>query len=475
MVVIGAIAARRWWQMGPLPTGLDGGQWLALGRGLFGEGRSTAGAYPPLTPFLTAVIGSITSPTAALKLIAIGSLLTVLVAVYLLARDGFGPWLGLAVVATIGPASALTEPVAFGGYPQQLAFACLLLATWGLARYLPSGRTGWLVLAGGGLAGAALSHHIYFPLALGLAGLVWLLWLLSCTPTEPILHRTAGAIAAIAVGLACFAPTAVAFLTARYLPPLDATGQNLRSAFAYGAREAVWVWVAITLAGVTSLALTATSRHRDPAWQVAVALTAGAGPLFAFTGETRLLPPFLTGAALGLGFGWQWLRDRLSRSRFAPLPLLAAFVLPAALWIPADTTAAGYFAYYRVLDTPMLGAAAAISAADPDGLVVVRRDWRNWPVGWWFEGLTTAPIAVGSDPRWLGFPAERARAELADRFFAQRLDHDQLRSLAAGTGVELLALRKWEWIGWQRWLEGPTPAVEIVYDDNDFLVLRIVD
>src|SRR5690606_11078933 len=157
------------------PTGLDGGQWLALGRGLFGEGRSSAGAYPPLIPFLTEALRNLTDPVTALRLIAIGSLLAVLVAIYLVARDGLGPWFGLAAVATIGQASALLEPTAFGGYPQQLAFACLLVAAWGIARALATGGAAWHVVTGVALTGAALAHHVYFPLALGTGGLVWLL------------------------------------------------------------------------------------------------------------------------------------------------------------------------------------------------------------------------------------------------------------------------------------------------------------
>ena len=473
LALIAFIAGRRWWQMGLQPTGLDGGQWLALGRGLFGEGRSTHGAYAPLVPFLTQVLRTLTDPSTALKLVAIGSLVAVLVTIALLARDGLGPWLGLAALATIGPASVLTEPTAFGGYPQHLAFAGLLLAAWGLAHALASGRGRWFLAAMAGLAGAALAHHVYFPLALGTSGLVWLLWLTTRPARESILRRSGRFLAAAAVGAALFAPTAIGFLRGGYAPPLEATTLNPWTAFQYGTREALWPWVAILVTGAVSLAVTAATGRREPVWQVAVALVAGSGVLFLLTGEVRLLPPVLTGAVLGLGFGWRRLSDRLP-GRLGPLPVVGALVLAALLWLPADGAATAYFAYYRTLDGPMLGAAAAIETAAPEGIVVVRQDWRNWPVGWWFEGLTTARIAVGSDPRWLGFPTERDQAAVADRFFRQRLDSDQLRALAAETGVELLALRKWEWIGWQRWLDGPNPVVEVVYDDNEFLVLRII-
>jgi hypothetical protein len=474
VLLIIVIAGRRWWQMGPYPTGLDGGQWLALGRGLFSEGRSSAGAYPPLVPFLTHLLRSLTEPSTALKLMAVSSLVTVLIAIYLVARDGLGPWLGLAALATVGQASVLTEPTAFGGYPQHLAFAGLLLASWGVAHTLESGRGSWFLVATAGLTGAALAHHVYYPLTLGTCGLAWLLWL-ATRPFPGLIWRRSGLLlAAIAISALAFVPTAIGFVRNGYAPPLDASGLNSWAAFQYGTREAAWLWLLIAIAGAVSLAVTAPSRHRDPVWQVAVALVAGSGAIFAVTGEVRLLPPVLTGAVLGLGYGWLWLVDRIRSQRGRNLPLVGVFLLPALLWLPADTEATRYAEFYRTLDQPLLGAAAAIEAASPDGIVAVRQDRRGWPIGWWLEGLTTARIAVGSDPRWLGFPAEREQAALVDRFFGQRLDSDQLRALAAETGVEVLALRKWEWIGWQRWLEEPRPPVEVVYDDDDLLVLRVI-
>ena len=107
------------------------------------------------------------------------------------------------------------------------------------------------------------------------------------------------------------------------------------------------------------------------------------------------------------------------------------------------------------------------------GVVVVRHDRRGWPIGWWFEGLTEARIAVGSDERWLGFPAERERARLAARFFDAPLSGTELATMARQSDVALLVFRKWEWIGWQRWLEEPDPAVVVVYDDGSFMILAV--
>lgn len=150
-----------------------------------------------------------------------------------------------------------------------------------------------------------------------------------------------------------------------------------------------------------------------------------------------------------------------------------AVALPIVVWGRADGPAAAFFRYYRVVDGPLLGAAAAVAAGENGGLVVVRHDRRGWPLGWWFEGLTEAPIVVGSDPRWLGFPEERAGAALAGRFFDRPLTGAAVAALARETGVGRLVFRKREWIGWQRWLGEAAPAVTVVYDDGVFMVVEV--
>ena len=138
VVGIALLAIRRWMLIGPYPPGLDGAQWLALGRGLAGQtiGRSTEGAYAPLTPVLAAITESISGPLPAVRLLAAASGLAVSLAVWFVARGALGPVWGLAVTAIVIPASALAEPTLFGGYPQQFALAAGIVALWAVCRYL---------------------------------------------------------------------------------------------------------------------------------------------------------------------------------------------------------------------------------------------------------------------------------------------------------------------------------------------------
>ncbi|HET7093041.1 MAG TPA: hypothetical protein VFI22_06180, partial [Thermomicrobiales bacterium] len=151
--------------MGPYPTGLDGGQWLALGRGLLGgPGRSTDGVYAPLAPLLAALANAAFGPVLGLKLVAMLSYAAVLVAIAALARLGLGWPATIVALIVIGSASAVVEPVAYGGYPQTLAFAAMLVGCGALSASL-AGRARSAVWAALAFAVAAASHHIYGALA----------------------------------------------------------------------------------------------------------------------------------------------------------------------------------------------------------------------------------------------------------------------------------------------------------------------
>src|SRR5215213_7370672 len=103
VVGIALLGVRRWALVGPFPPGLDGAQWLALGRGLdaLSIGRSTEGAYAPLVPILAAITEPIVGPLSALCLLAAASGLAVSLAVWFVARAALGPVWGLTVTAIV--------------------------------------------------------------------------------------------------------------------------------------------------------------------------------------------------------------------------------------------------------------------------------------------------------------------------------------------------------------------------------------
>jgi hypothetical protein len=469
-VATAALVAVRWQEMGPYPTGLDGGQWLALGRGLLGGiGRSTEGIYAPLVPLLSALARTALGPMAALRLVALLSYAAVLVAGVALARLELGWPATITALLVAGSASAIVEPIAYGGYPQTLAFAAMLVGCGALAAalYRDAKTIGW---AAAGFAGAAASHHVYGPIALACGALVWALWALDPATRG---RRRVGfrrAVVALMPGGLIGIALLLLFHLRGYAAPLDAAGSSRIDALLYATREAPAVWAAVLAGGAASLL--ADRRRLGPLGVVCAALMVVPGALFLAFPEARLLPPVLCGGLLALLRGLSRIRPRWN-PRSIGLPMLISALLLAILAPAGDIAARDYFAYYRTLDRSLVDAAAAVERQPGDGRVVVRADVRGWPIGWWLEGLTTAPIVVGSDARWLGFPDEQAAATLASEFFDRRLTGDELRALAKRTGVRLLVVREREWIGWRRWLAEPKPPVTVLFDDGETLVLRI--
>lgn len=461
------LTALRAAQMGRIPTGLDGGEWLAIGRGLLGgPGRSTEGAYAPLVPTIAASLGGTIGEVEAVRWIAIGSLLILLAAVAVVTAQVGAMWVSPVAVAVVGSSSTVIEPMAFGGYPQNIAVAATLLAASGTSAWLTTGNKWWMAAMLGGTVVGTLAHHVYgLTTIVTVAGVAALSRLLIGSLPRA---RWAPVSASVVIGIACLAPTLLAFRRAGYQAPLSASFTSRWDAWTYATREATAFWVALT---VVALLLGILRMRRPEAWlaRSGFILLVGGLVAFAAVGQVRAMPMVTIGAVLIVS---DWLATvELSR---APLAIPAASVA-MAIWLGVLGTreAASFFAFYRVLDQSLVNAAAAIDQDPTAGAVAVPADHHQWPIGWWYEGLMSRPVIVGSDPEWLGFPGELRHAETAQELFDGSLSPTVLRQRAVEAGVSMFAMKKWDWIGWQRWLGAESPAVEVIYDDNITIVLRL--
>lgn len=185
------------------------------------------------------------------------------------------------------------------------------------------------------------------------------------------------------------------------------------------------------------------------------------------------MTPALIGSALGAGAALDAFATRAHGTVLAGVPAMLGACLILLFWPRADARAAQVFDFYRVVDASLLRAVAYVDQHHGGQLVVVRHDARGWPMGWWFEGLTSTRIAVGSNSAWLAFPEERAHARLAARFFDHRQRSAEAADLARRAGVHLLVARKWDWIGWLAWSEEPDPQIRVVFDDGVFVVMAV--
>ena len=472
-LAFGAIAARRWVQMGPYVTGGDPGNWFALGKELFGQpGKSTVGAFPPLVPATMHLGQLVLDEMVVAKSMAAISVLLIIVATYFVTRQSTNVVIATSVASIVGLSSYLNEVSAFGGYPQNIATALIIFAAAFVARYLEHGRRNDLIKAAVATSLVGLTHHAYFFVAGVICGTVWLIWLTQ-RPSRPLLlERTKGlAIVAVSAALA-FLPTLLLLARADYAPPLNVLEADLASLWTYSAAEAPWFWLWLTVAGLVYLLLT-TDRRNEATWKVGAACALVGIVAYVWSGEARVFPPIVIGSSIGTGLALHSILSSSQSSvwRLPTAVLLAAFVL--VLWARTDVRMGDVYSYYRVADGSLMETASWIDQRRDEGTFVARHGRNIWPIGWWFEGLTEARVVVGGDERLLAFPEERANARLAAQFFDRDATSERIDQLTAETGARYLVIRVSEWPAWEGWFERVQPSVEVAFDNDDFMIFRV--
>lgn len=473
---------RFWFSSSPFPPGLDGAQWLSYGRALFGgTERGAESTYAPLIPILAHGLSLCVGPTLGLRALAALTLTLLAAAVWMLSVRVLGMIWGSLATALVLPSTAMAEPIFYGGYPQQAALAFGILGMTALLEAdhatSPGHQQRALALASIAFLLASSSHLLYGPLFLASGALVALGVSVGKRKKFRFLRQTAATLVpATVVSLAIV----LDFFRSGYNAPLTASQRTLWEAWVYATRESPGLWSAIVIGGITAssavvLRSTTTAQPRfesnklPDAVLVGLSLAMPSAILLGASGQPRLVPPLLLGGVVLFAFTC---RVAVGSQRKALPAVLAAWSL-ATLWLAWTTTGLTreFASYYQVLDASLLSATRSIPPANP-GSVAVAADRRGWPTGWWVEALQERPVLTGSNPQWLAFPDERARAEAAASLFSSP-DALALQERAGGLEVAYLVMRKWDWIGWERWIDGDTGAVAIVYDDNETIVLGI--
>jgi len=348
VLLFGLIAGRRWQQFGGFVSGCDPGNWFAFGRRMFGDGgKSTAGAYPPLVPTLLFFGQRIADLMVVARIVSLGSLVAIMAATYVVARQGTNRWFALATAMTVGLASIFSSTIAFGGYPQNYALALGMLAALAFARYLETAAPRHLLGAAVALAGAAVSHHMYFAISCTFIAVVWGIWLTTRPSWKAVLRRTLGALVVAVAGIAFFLPTFLMLRRDAYGAPINIGDLSFPVAIHSSIREAPSLWLAIFTAGLLFIGISYKDRF-TALWKVQAALMLAPLALFAVTREPRLIPPILIGASLALGSALHtlWLDSR--GTAWVGIPFLLAAIVPVLLWPLSDVKAGEDIAYYRV-------------------------------------------------------------------------------------------------------------------------------
>ena len=455
LLVVYTVYHRVLWSPMLAPPGSDGGNWLALGRELFGESVKAAPVvYPPLLPALLGLVKLVLPPLAALKLVAWFAAASVSIPVYFLLRGTLRPWLAASLAFTVCTIGYANETLAWGGYPQLLGASLLLFGVYFGRRGLISGQRRYLVISAVITALMAATHtlavlecaFLYVVLAL----VYYYAWRGGRLP--PVARggwRLIMVWAAATVLLALL--RLPLYLTSWELFAGNALNLWQRAPLAALGGAGGWpaefyIWTVLGVIGGLSCGWLVLRRRDFVLGGAAFSVLAAASFAFVVTGELRTFHLLQIGILLALGMSLTWALRRLSFFR-AALPravlLGAVVVVLASLGYFGEMRAVRAFNWYRVVDAPLLQALDWLrDHGQPRELVVAGEAPRGQIPGWWVEGYAGLPAYLAVDTQWLFFDAEKQQAVAAHAMLTAPATVAELKALTAEHGVRHVLLHK---------------------------------
>ena len=447
-----AVAVYRAWILARsgTPAGIDTGNWLAFGHGLFGDDVKPDGlAYPPLIPFLVAAAVKMFGAAPGVAIVGATSALMPAAAAFLALRwGGLGPWAAVAAVVLALP--AVGEMTAWGGFPQLMAAPFVVAFLWLLDRSLRSPDTPTLL--GAATAGALVLAASHFA-AIG-AAVAALTIVVNRFVIPPVGHPGEVFRRTVAVvGLTALFSLPLTIVYVRLVPAIVATRTNglaagmigldrLPSRFAEIHGAATPLLLLGLLAAVVAIVVPRGSR--DALWSVNAALLTGMMAAFLLTREPRVLYEAPLVAAVGLG---TCAREILRTTSDGRRRLIAAAMVIGVSVTVLVTAVIGLNEFpqqrraYAIVNDDLLVALDWLRTETPEDSVIGVPSLDSAPLGWWVEGLAERRTLAVIASEWTVFPEERRISARAIQVF-DALEEDIAAGLreARRRGVDYLLI-----------------------------------
>lgn len=465
-VLIGATVWLHLGVPGVVPSGPDGGNWLAMAQDRF-LGRDVMAAavtYPPLVPLSLAGLILISNPITAITTMALLAKSLLVVAIYLCARPMGRLYAGLAALL-VGGAGAQLEAFSWGAYPQTLGTAFGIMSAFLAVRFAVGGRTrqGW---ASAVLAVLAYGTHtliggllvFVFPIAVAYG-----LWLMRAGRADWKRGLWTGLGLSIP-GALLAAYNLVINPQPGMQPVLNPLSLSWTESLAHTVSEAPVPWVVVALLGLSSLSIRNWGPERAPIVASSAAWVFAGALFFGVIGEPRALLLTQFGLVLLSLLMFQRLisatrsAHRQGRGRWASAAqktgLVVGIALASAVVVSGVDSYVNATDWYRVVDAAEIRVLDRLDqAAGSKDLVLASQGHHGNPIGWWVQGYAGIPTYTGVDLRFLTFPQERDQAQMANDFFQQELSSGESMEMLNTIGVDFLVVdRRGPDAGW---LAGP--------------------
>jgi hypothetical protein len=474
----------------PEPSGVDGGDWLAIGHSLLGSHSLVAtNVYPPLTPLLAVGFAAIWGPLAGAKIVALVSSLAPAAGAYVALRSQLGLRAAL-IAGLLAPAAATGEAAAWGGYPQLLALGLLPLLLWAIDHALERRTLRWALICAIFLFLIVATNELVGAIGIAASFIVLLVRVVVAPQLRrPSMRQLTTGVLVSVLPLAALAPIylilATGFVHNDAIPGsnqhIDA--ENFLSAFNNTFKDNVGLWSTLALVALASPILLL-RRGRAAKRRTALAVSSAAliaptvGILLLF-GNVRFLDLLPTAIALAMGAWWLVLSNKTASFVAHNMDRV---LIPTICLVLAVESALGLALFdsqvrwYSALSPRVVDGLQQLDRIAPKGAVLSVgpapsevQDGRPW--GWWVEGLLDRPTYYSSSLIWIDLPADRQRVVIANQMFDPAFGVARAITLAKASGIDYIVVAT-AWPGYRAWISnGSIYGSRVVVDTESVLII----
>jgi hypothetical protein len=476
-----ALALLHFLVAGPIPSGGDPGNWLALAHDQLGYEVVTPGvSYPPVfVTLLSALLIPLDPVPAVVAASIVARLVAVLAVFYVMKDSGSITALLTALVSAI--AAFQLEAYAWGAYPQILGMGLGLVGTYSVIRFMADRRRFDFVVALVAVAATALTHTL-------VAGALIVALLVASLHAAWVSSRIregwrTNLLFVFMLVLVCSLPLLMGVIGGEGRAVMNPSELRFDEAVRLAFGESPLAWLAVSAIGILSLV------HRRWNGNTFLSVSIGLGwsvvglGVFLLTGERRALLLAQIGvlllAATELARSWYRLRSSRGaagdkhRARIPLLMFIAALI--GAIAIPGIAKYRQSTDFYRIVDRAEIEALEFLKTTATEGdTVLASRGRSTIPIGWWVEGAAVLPTITGHDQRFLTFPAEIAEAEDANAFFQGELSPAEAAEYLESVAAKYLVLdRRGPDAGWM--FRADRPSFRVIYDSPTVVIFEVRD
>lgn len=464
VLLIGLLVAYglyRWlmWGVELAPPGSDGGNWLAFSKELFGEKvKASSAVYPPLFPGLVHVALWFMTPVVTLKVLGLISMVLISVPAYLILRTALSPRTAALMAAAFPLLDYHNDILAWGGYPQLLGAAFLMLSIYLLRQGLETGRTRVFLAAALGVALTVATHTLAaLQLAIALGALLLIYFyeyrgIPLSLPRRRLFRVLQLWVTVTFVLLLVIIPVYIRTIALLTDDPFNPQQFHLLEFFRnYNSwRPGNIMWIQMAVVSIPFTVWAVIRRRRYFLADVVVALGVSAVLTFAVVQEIRSAHLLQIGLFLSVGLMIKlvhseatiWLAN-FGRRMILYLAIAFLTIVVSGVLIFGLFRAQQAMQWYRVVDEPALAALNWLrDQGAPGDRVVAGETPQGGILGWWVEGYAELPTYFAVETRWLSFNEEREQAEVAHQFIALDAEPAELRQLAERHQIRFLLFHK---------------------------------